>query len=80
VHGRNDSLLFFEDARYFVEALRKTSRQHVVYAELPHTQHAFEMLHSVRASAVVDGVVRYLEYIRATHRDTASQGERHATG
>jgi acetyl esterase/lipase len=74
VHGRHDSLLFFEDARHFVAALRKTSRQHVVYAELPHTQHAFELLHSVRASAVVDGVVRYLEYIRATH------GEPHAAG
>jgi acetyl esterase/lipase len=81
VHGRHDSLLFFEDARYFVEALRKTSRQHVVHAELPHAQHGFELLHSVRASAVVDGVVRYLEYIRATQRDAeASQGERHAAG
>ena len=79
VHGRHDSLLFFEDARHFVEALRKTSRQHVVHAELPHAQHGFELLHSVRASAVVDGVVRYLEYIRATHRDTAP-GERDATG
>ena len=81
VHGRNDSLLFFEDARHFVEALRKTSRQHVVHAEIPHAQHAFELLHTVRASAVVDGVVRYLEYIRATERDiAASQGERNATG
>ncbi len=81
VHGRNDSLLFFEDARHFVEALRKTSRQHVAYAELPHAQHGFELLHTVRASAVVDGVVRYLEYIRATHRGTgARQGERHAAG
>ena len=80
VHGRHDSLLFFEDARHFVEALRKTSQQHVAYAELPHTQHGFELMHTVRASAVVDGVVRYLEYIRATHRDTANRGERDAAG
>ena len=76
LHGRNDSLLFFEDARYFVEALRKTSAQHVVYAEIPHAQHAFELMHSVRASAVVDAVVRYVEYIRATTRGIpSSQGE-----
>jgi acetyl esterase/lipase len=81
VHGRHDSLLFFEDARHFVEALRKTSRQPVVYAELPHTQHGFELLHTVRASGIVDGVVRYLEYIRATLRGKATrQGERDATG
>ena len=66
LHGRNDSLLFFEDARHFVEVLRKASRKPVAYAEIPHTQHAFEMLHSIRSSAVVDGVVRYVEYIRAT--------------
>jgi hypothetical protein len=49
---------------------------------MPHTQHAFEMLHSIRASAVVDGVVRYVEYIRATRRGDAAQQQepRHATG
>jgi acetyl esterase/lipase len=71
VHGYNDSLLFFEDARYFVEALRAVSQRPVVYAELPGGQHAFDTFHSVRALAVVEGVARFLAWTRSTQRARA---------
>ncbi len=43
LHGRNDSLVPAEQARGFVARLRGVGRQPVVYAELPFTQHAFDM-------------------------------------
>jgi acetyl esterase/lipase len=66
VHGRNDSLLFWEDAHYFVDALRAVSGEPVVYAELPGAQHAFELFASVRGVAVVEGVARFLAWVRST--------------
>jgi acetyl esterase/lipase len=66
VHGRNDSLLRVEDARYFVDALRAVSRQPVAYAELLGGQHQFDTFHSVRALAVVQGVARFLAWARST--------------
>ena len=43
LHGTNDSLVPVEQARSFVDELRKASKQPVVYAELPGAQHAFDM-------------------------------------
>jgi acetyl esterase/lipase len=68
VHGRNDSLLFWEDAEAFAQALRAVSREPVVYAQLPHAQHAFDTFHSVRGVAVAEGVTRYLAWLRSTHQ------------
>jgi acetyl esterase/lipase len=64
VHGDHDSLAWVEDTRYFVAALRSVSKQPVVYAELPHAQHAFDVLYSVRTAYVVDAVGRWLERVR----------------
>lgn len=50
LHGRNDSLVPVEQARGFVERLRQVSNQPVVYAELPFTQHAFDIFGSARAA------------------------------
>ena len=69
-HGRNDSLLFCEDAQFFVEALRAVSRQPVVYAELPGGQHAFDTFHSIRSMAVIDGVAGFLEWVRSSRAGT----------
>ena len=49
LHGRNDSLVPVEQARGFVDQLRQVSKQPVVYAELPFTQHAFDIFGSARA-------------------------------
>lgn len=68
VHGRLDSLVQVDQARLFVEALRRTSRRSVVYAELPGAQHAFDVLPSVRSVAVVRAVDRFLHWHWARHR------------
>ena len=69
LHGRNDSLVPVEQARGFVVRLRELSSQPVVYAELPFTQHAFDMLGSVRAAHAAVAVEQFLAEIYArSHR------------
>lgn len=65
--GTHDSLVFVEEARHFVEALGKASRQHVAYAELPLAQHAFDVFHSPRADNSVFAVTRYVETLYADY-------------
>ncbi len=62
VHGRSDSLVDVDQARQFVEALRGVSQQPVAYAELPGTQHAFDVFPSIRSAHVVRGVDRFLRF------------------
>ncbi len=64
VHGRHDSLVEVAQARHFVEALRAVSTSSVGYAELPGTQHVFDLFPSIRSAHVVRGVDRFL---RSTH-------------
>ena len=62
VHGTHDSLVDVDQARQFVEALRGVSQQPVAYAELPGTQHAFDVFPSIRSAHVVRGVDRFLRF------------------
>jgi len=68
VHGTHDTLVPVAEARRFVEALRATSKAPVLYAELPYTQHAFDVLPSVRSAHAVAAVVRFLEGVRYRSR------------
>jgi acetyl esterase/lipase len=63
LHGRNDSLAPVEQARSFVTRLREASRQPVVYAELPLTQHAFDTFGSARAAHTAVAVEQFLAEI-----------------
>ena len=65
LHGTNDSLVPLEQPRTFVAALRTSSRQPVVYAEVPGAQHAFETMPSVRTHATVHAVERFLAVVRS---------------
>jgi acetyl esterase/lipase len=67
LHGTNDSLVPVEQARTFVDELRKTSGHPVVYAELPLAQHAFDILPSVRAAHTARAVERFLAVVRSEH-------------
>lgn len=67
LHGVNDSLVPVEQARTFVEELCKESTNHVVYAELPGAQHAFEILPSIRSYAAAHAVERFLAVVRTEH-------------
>ena len=55
-HPARDTLVVVEDARRFVESLRKRSTNPVVYAELPDGQHGFDFFYSIRFEAVIDGI------------------------
>jgi len=65
IHGVNDSLVSVRQARAFVEALHEQSGATVTYAELPGTQHAFEVFSSIRSQHVIRAVQRWLEWHRA---------------
>ncbi|HEY8513909.1 MAG TPA: alpha/beta hydrolase [Candidatus Binatia bacterium] len=74
VHGDCDSLVPVGEARHFYAALREASHNHVVYAEIPGAQHAFELFPSLRSALAIDGVERFLfvvysEHLRATETD-----------
>ena len=64
LHGMNDTLVPVTEARRFVKALRDASQSVVAYAELPRTQHAFDVLPSVRPANAVAGIVRFVEGVR----------------
>ena len=68
LHGRNDSLVPVEQARGFVERLRQVSNQPVVYAEMPFTQHAFDIFGSARAVHTAAAVEQFLAEVYATLR------------
>jgi acetyl esterase/lipase len=73
VHGANDSLVKTEQARAFAEALRKTSQEPVVYAELPAAQHAFDTIRSPRAVHTAHAIERFLGVAYGEHqRDRAA--------
>ncbi|MGV0836532.1 alpha/beta hydrolase fold domain-containing protein [Mycolicibacterium thermoresistibile] len=67
LHGRNDSLVPVEQGRDFVRRLREVSTQPVAYAELPYTQHAFDIFGSARAAHTAVAVEQFLAEIYA-HR------------
>ncbi len=62
LHGRNDTLVGVEQARQLVAQLRETSKRSVVYAELPHAQHAFDVFPSIRSLHIVRAIDRYLHW------------------
>jgi acetyl esterase/lipase len=67
-HGDRDSLVLVEDARGFVEQLRATSANPVVYAELPGAQHGFDLFRSRRFDTVVDAVEAFAAHVRRRRR------------
>ncbi|TXL60891.1 alpha/beta hydrolase [Aeromicrobium terrae] len=65
IHGANDTLAPVQQARDFVEALRKKSAATVTYAELPGAQHAFEVFSSYRSQHATGAAQRWLQWHRA---------------
>jgi acetyl esterase/lipase len=65
VHGTHDTLVPVSQARHFVHRLREVAKNPVAYAELPGTQHAFDVFPSIRSAHVVRGVDRFLRWNHA---------------
>src|SRR5699024_5451874 len=84
IHGRLDTLVPAPQARAFADHLRAASDQPVVYAELPGTQHSFDVFHSVRFHAITDATVPFTEpALRQAQSSTCCAcraGARHAPG
>jgi acetyl esterase/lipase len=64
VHGDQDTLVIVDDARRFVEQLSDVSSNPVVYAELPGTQHGFDLFRSKRMDAVLDAIEDFAAWVR----------------
>lgn len=79
IHGRSDSLVGVGQARQFVDALRAVSHHTVGYAELPGTQHAFDVFPSIRSAHVVRGVDRFLRFTYDAWREGLDQPARQVT-
>ena len=67
--------MLVEDARRFVERLRSTSSNPVVYAELPGAQHTFDLFHSIRFETVVDAVEAFAAWVRSTRVRSRAEGQ-----
>jgi acetyl esterase/lipase len=65
IQGTNDTLVPPQVGRRFAARLRQTSNAPVAYLELPRTQHAFDVLVSIRSRHAALGAVRFLEGVRA---------------
>lgn len=63
IHGDNDTVVPVEYARLFVERLRNSSANPVLYAELRGAQHSFERFHSVRFDTVVEAVQAFTTWV-----------------
>ena len=72
VHGDLDTLAPVEQARAFVDKLRATSRQPVVYVELRGAHHAFEIFNSIRTMHAIAGVDLFLAWL--VNADTGASG------
>ncbi|MCV7287982.1 alpha/beta hydrolase [Mycolicibacterium wolinskyi] len=65
LHGVNDSLIPVGEGREFAKALRDASTSPVVYAEIPHAQHAFDFFGSPHGHYTADAVEKFLNWVLA---------------
>lgn len=63
IQGDKDTLVSLDETRYFVERLSQVSTSPVVYSEIPGAQHAFDIFPSIRSEHVLNGVVRFAEWL-----------------
>jgi acetyl esterase/lipase len=65
LHGDIDTVVPVEDARDFIHKARMHSENPVLYAELPGAHHNFDLFHSIRSEAVIDGVEAFTAWVLA---------------
>ena len=66
LHGTDDSIIPVQEGRAFAEALEQKSDSPVVYAEIPHAQHAFDFFGSPHGHYTATAVARFLDWVKAT--------------
>lgn len=65
VQGAQDTLVWREEARHFVEAMRAAGNS-ITYAEVPFAQHAFDIMVTRRSMHTVRMITGFLEHVVAT--------------
>ena len=75
VHGAQDTLVPPGLQTSLVAALRSTSSNPVVHAELPGAQHTFDLVHSIRFEYVIDAIAVFASSVFA-HDRTAGPAPR----
>ena len=73
IHGDRDTLAPVEEARYFANQLRETSKSPVFYAELRGAQHAFDLFCSPRTSHMLAAVLQFLDATHASARPSHAE-------
>ncbi|ORB30173.1 alpha/beta hydrolase [Mycolicibacterium parafortuitum] len=72
LHGQDDSIIPVPEGREFADALKDVSTSPVVYAEIPHAQHAFDFYYgSPRAHYTAQAVEEFLSWVMATRKTAA---------
>lgn len=71
LHGDLDTFVPVEDARDFVHRASTQSGNAVIYAELPGAHHNFDLFHSIRSEAVIDGVEAFAAWVLRVKWGTA---------
>ncbi|WP_405390961.1 hypothetical protein OG596_25770 [Streptomyces sp. NBC_01102] len=69
-HGDLDELVDTANPRALVAALRSVSTSPVVYIELPGAHHAFDLLHSFRFEALIDGIEDFAAWVTVRKKPT----------
>lgn len=64
LHGTDDSVIPVREGRDFVDALKSVSTSPVIYAEIPHAQHAFDFFGSAHGHNTAAAVERFLNWVR----------------
>ncbi|MBB2988802.1 acetyl esterase/lipase [Mycolicibacterium iranicum] len=73
LHGQDDSIIPVAEGREFAAALKEVSTSPVVYAEIPHAQHAFDFYYgSPRAHYTAQAVEEFLSWVMATRKKAAA--------
>lgn len=68
VQGAQDTLVWREEPRYFVEQMRAAGNTVVGYAEVPYAQHAFEIMVTRRSTYTVRAITAFLQSVHAQYR------------
>jgi acetyl esterase/lipase len=70
IHGDQDTIIPVREARHFRQALEATSRNPVVYSEIPRAGHAFDLVDTSHARRCAVEVTRFLDEVWTRHEES----------
>ena len=76
LHGENDDVVPYSQARAFAGALRGAGARTVSYAEIPNAHHAFDTIATLRCQLAAEAVATFLGITYGRHTAAAARGRR----